>query len=150
MIILHKKNERKNKYKKIEDHAFSQKIICNDSILNISQWRDINKLVKKNKLTVALELKSSECSLINENEIFGVSMIQIKFETFKDGRPFTFVKKLRKDYGFKGEIRATGNILPDQYVFILRCGFDTVEIYKKDKDIWLKLLEMDDGLYYQP
>jgi hypothetical protein len=28
---------------------------------------------------------------------------------------------------FSGEIRATGNILPDQYAFLLRCGIATVE-----------------------
>ena len=77
-------------------------------------------------------------------------MLQINFETFKDGRPFTFAKILRKKYNFKGELRAAGHILPDQFVFLIRCGFDSVEIREEDKDAWLELLEIDEGLYYQP
>ena len=77
-------------------------------------------------------------------------MVQINFETFKDGRPFTFAKILRKKHNFKGELRAVGHVLPDQFVFLIRCGFDSVEIKEGDKDAWLELLEIDEGLYYQP
>ena len=150
MIILHKKHERKNEYKKIEEHDFSEKKISQGSILNISQWREIKELIIKKKIKVGLELSSSECCISDEDDICEISLIQINFEHFKDGRPFSFVKKLRKNYGFNGEIRAKGNILPDQYIFILRCGFNSVEIHEKDKSIWLELLEMDDGVYYQP
>ena len=48
------------------------------------------------------------------------------------------------------KIRASGNILPDQFVFLLRCGFDTVEIDGKEKKVWIELYNMDEGLYYQP
>ena len=34
----------------------------------------------------------------------------------------------KRCYGYTGELRATGHILPDQYVFLLRCGFDTVTV----------------------
>jgi uncharacterized protein (DUF934 family) len=34
---------------------------------------------------------------------------------------------LREHYHFKGELRATGHTLPDQYIFLLRCGFNAVE-----------------------
>ena len=50
---------------------------------------------------------------------------------------------------FKNEIRASGHILPDQYIFLIRCGFDTVEIEDKDFDVWVRFFKMDEGLYYQ-
>ena len=35
---------------------------------------------------------------------------------------------LRERYGFKGELRAVGDILLDQLQMLARCGFDTFEI----------------------
>ena len=150
MIILQKNYEQKNHYKKIKDKDFLEKKIRNGSILSISQWRKVHHIVQEQKIDVAIEFSSNVCALSDQDEISKVAMIQINFETFKDGRPFTFAKMLRKKYNFKGEIRAAGHVLPDQFVFLIRCGFDSVEIKEEDKGVWLDLLEMDEGLYYQP
>ena len=150
MIILQKKREYKNHYKRIKEQDFLKQKIRNGSILSISQWREISHIVQKQKIDVAVEFSSNLCYLSDKDEISKVAMIQINFETFKDGRPFTFAKLLRKKYDFRGELRAVGHVLPDQYVFLIRCGFDSVEIKEEDKEIWLELLEMDEGLYYQP
>ena len=150
MIILQKKREYKNHYKRIKEQDFLKQNIRNGSILSISQWREISHIVQKQKIDVAVEFSSNLCYLSDKDEISKVAMIQINFETFKDGRPFTFAKLLRKKYDFRGELRAVGHVLPDQYVFLIRCGFDSVEIEEEDKEIWLELLEMDEGLYYQP
>ena len=150
MIILQKKHEHKNHYKKIKDQNFLEKKIKNGSLLSISQWREVNHIIQQQKIRVAVEFSSNVCSLLDKDEISKAAMIQIKFETFKDGRPFTFAKVLRKKHNFKGELRAVGHILPDQFVFLIRCGFDSVEIKEEDKSVWLEMLEMDDGLYYQP
>ena len=150
MIILQKKREYKNHYKRIKEQDFLKQKIRNGSILSISQWREISHIVQKLKIDVAVEFSSNLCYLSDKDEISKVAMIQINFETFKDGRPFTFAKLLRKKYDFRGELRAVGHVLPDQYVFLIRCGFDSVEIEEEDKEIWLELLEMDEGLYYQP
>ena len=41
------------------------------------------------------------------------------------------IKKLGNMQIYKGEIRASGHILPDQYVFLNRCGVDNVRDGKK-------------------
>ena len=150
MIILRKKYEHKNHYKKIKEQDFLEKNIRNGSILSISQWRKAKHIVQEQKIDVAVEFSSNVCSLLDNDEISKAAMIQINFETFKDGRPFTFAKMLRKKHNYRGELRAVGHILPDQFVFLIRCGFDSVEIKEEDKDVWLELLEIDEGLYYQP
>ena len=150
MIILQKKLEHKNHYKKIKEQDFLEKNIRNGSILSILQWRETKHIVHEQNINVAVEFSSNTCSLSDKDEISKAAMVQINFETFKDGRPFTFAKMLRKKYNFKGELRAVGHVLPDQFVFLIRCGFDSVEIKDEDKDVWLELLEIDEGLYYQP
>ena len=54
--------------------------------------------------------------------------IAIKFPVFNDGRGISLAVLLRERHGFKGEIRATGHLIPDLAQFLLRSGFDTAEI----------------------
>ena len=46
---------------------------------------------------------------------------------FSDGRGFSIGRALR-DQGYKGTLRASGALIPDQFAFALDCGFDEVEI----------------------
>lgn len=55
----------------------------------------------------------------------GVSRIDIRFETFKDGRGFSLAALLRQA-GFDGELNAIGPLLPDQEGSLKRVGFDSV------------------------
>lgn len=63
-----------------------------------------------------------------EKALQKASFVEIWFPGFKDGRGFTTARRLRKDFGYAGEIRAVGQILPDQAAFLKRCGFDSVEV----------------------
>lgn len=56
-----------------------------------------------------------------------IAFVAIDFPSFGDGRGFSLAVRLRKDFGFKGEIRAVGNTIPDQAQFLMRAGFDTIE-----------------------
>ena len=57
-----------------------------------------------------------------------LSVIALAFPKFQDGRAFSTAQLLRERYGFKGELRAVGDILLDQLQMLARCGFDTFEI----------------------
>jgi uncharacterized protein (DUF934 family) len=54
------------------------------------------------------------------------TLIAIEFPKFRDGRGFTLARTLREKYGYTGDIRAVGHFIPDQFVFLLRCGFSTL------------------------
>jgi uncharacterized protein (DUF934 family) len=62
-----------------------------------------------------------------------LSLIALEFPVFRDGRAYTQARLLRERHGFKGEIRATGDVLRDQFFFMVRSGFDAFEV-KKDVD----------------
>lgn len=57
-----------------------------------------------------------------------LSLIALEFPSFKDGRAFSQARQIREHLKFSGELRATGQILPDQYQFLIRVGFTTVMI----------------------
>jgi uncharacterized protein (DUF934 family) len=59
-----------------------------------------------------------------------LALIVLTFPNFKDGRAYSQARILRERYGFSGELRATGQVLRDQFVFLVRAGFDSLEIAK--------------------
>jgi uncharacterized protein (DUF934 family) len=60
-----------------------------------------------------------------ELNLDGVLRIDLNFPKFTDGRAFSQAFLLRRRLGFKGEIRATGDVLIDQLVQMYRSGFDS-------------------------
>jgi len=63
----------------------------------------------------------------------GLAMVALVFPSFRDGRAYSQARLLRERHGFRGELRATGQVLRDQFVFMLRAGFDAFEV-KKESD----------------
>lgn len=53
-----------------------------------------------------------------------LTLVEIAFPTFRDGRGYSAARILR-EAGFTGEIRAEGDVLVDQVNFMRRCGFDS-------------------------
>lgn len=64
----------------------------------------------------------------------GVTRIDLHFPKFTDGRAFSQAFLLRRRLGFKGEIRATGDVLVDQLVQMQRTGFDAA-VLREDQDM---------------
>ena len=53
-----------------------------------------------------------------------IALIEVAFPSFRDGRGYSTARILR-EAGYKGELRAEGDVLVDQLVFMRRCGFDS-------------------------
>jgi uncharacterized protein (DUF934 family) len=60
-----------------------------------------------------------------------LSLVAIEFPKHTDGRGYTLARLLRERHAFTGEIRAVGNILRDNLLFLHRCGFDAFELDPK-------------------
>ncbi|MGE4481020.1 DUF934 domain-containing protein [Acidocella sp.] len=55
-----------------------------------------------------------------------LAVIAVMFPKFRDGRGFTLARALRQ-HGYRGDLRATGHFLPDQFRFLAACGFTSFE-----------------------
>jgi uncharacterized protein (DUF934 family) len=62
-----------------------------------------------------------------------LAAVALAFPSFRDGRAYSQARLLRERHGFAGELRATGQVLRDQFVFMLRAGFDAFDV-RKDSD----------------
>jgi uncharacterized protein (DUF934 family) len=79
-----------------------------------------------------------------------IALVALVFPSFRDGRAYSQARILRERHRFRGELRAVGDVLRDQFLFLHRVGFDAYEV-KKPKDA----LAMLDALhrysvFYQP
>ncbi|MBR1222057.1 DUF934 domain-containing protein [Bradyrhizobium sp. U87765 SZCCT0131] len=79
-----------------------------------------------------------------------LAAVALVFPTFRDGRAYSQARLLRERFGYAGEMRATGQVLRDQFVFMLRAGFDAFEV-KKDSDAaaFAKVAQRY-SVFYQP
>ncbi|HWJ70700.1 MAG TPA: DUF934 domain-containing protein [Sphingobium sp.] len=66
-----------------------------------------------------------------------LGLIEIDFPRFRDGRGYSSAQILR-EAGYKGEIRASGDVLVDQMLFMRRCGIDS---FAPDAPIDLDVLD---------
>ena len=69
-----------------------------------------------------------------EVSLEGVDRVDLQFPKFSDGRAFSQAFVLSRRLGFRGEIRATGDVLIDQLVQMQRTGF-TAAVLRADQDI---------------
>lgn len=56
-----------------------------------------------------------------------LQLVVIDFPVFTDGRGYTQARLLRTQLMFSGELRASGDIRPDQILFMARAGIDTFD-----------------------
>ncbi|QBQ98281.1 DUF934 domain-containing protein [Paraburkholderia pallida] len=86
----------------------------------------------KDELGVWLEPDSEPADIAGDFD--KLALIGIDFPVFRDGRGYSIGRLLRERYGYKGELRAIGDVLRDQLRFYERCGFDSYAL-RADKDI---------------
>lgn len=55
-----------------------------------------------------------------------LQLVAVDFPKFADGRGYSIAALLRTRLGYGGELRAIGDVLRDQFFFMLRCGFDVL------------------------
>lgn len=59
-----------------------------------------------------------------------LALIALVFPKFRDGRAYSQARQLRETLGYRGTLRATGDVLRDQFHFLVRAGFDSFEVKK--------------------
>jgi uncharacterized protein (DUF934 family) len=63
-----------------------------------------------------------------------IDLIAVQFPKFGDGRGYSTAALLRTRHGWRGELRAIGDVLRDQLFFMKRVGFDSFAL-RADRNI---------------
>jgi uncharacterized protein (DUF934 family) len=72
----------------------------------------------------AVRLEPDEDARLLIPHLERLALVEIAFPKFRDGRGYSSARILR-EAGYKGELRAQGDVLVDQIAFMRRCGFDS-------------------------
>ena len=76
---------------------------------------------------IGVRLDSSDDVSELTSDLGKLALLVLPFPKFADGRAYTQARKLRRS-GFKGELRATGEVLRDQLFYMTRVGFNAFEL----------------------
>jgi uncharacterized protein (DUF934 family) len=58
------------------------------------------------------------------DRLAGATRVEVNFPKFADGRGYSLARLLRERHGYRGELRAVGQVARDNLHFLERCGFD--------------------------
>ena len=98
------------------------------AILSLERWTADRESLAGRNAPVGVRLRSDERIDALLGDLDSVPAIALDFPNLGDGRHFTTARLLRERHGYRGEIRATGQVLRDQLFFMARCGFDAFEL----------------------
>jgi uncharacterized protein (DUF934 family) len=83
-------------------------------------------------------------------DVHHFALIELEFPKFKDGRGYSWARLLRQRLGYKGEIRATGDVLRDQWLFMSRVGIDSFEVRAGTRIEDFRAAMAEQTFFYQP
>ena len=97
-------------------------------------WDEIAKLPAMIGVKVANTDKTDELTPY----LSKIALVQLTFPAFTDGRSYSIGRELRLD-GYRGELRADGNVLPDQLQLMRQVGFDSFLVSDRfPLEVWQK------------
>lgn len=117
--------------------------VTGDVIVALDLWASARDalLSRPGHIGVWLEPDADPAALAPDLACFKV--IAIRFASFADGRGYSLARLLRERYGYRGELRAIGEVLRDQLYYLSRCGFDAFAL-RADQDLEQALSAFDD------
>jgi uncharacterized protein (DUF934 family) len=120
------------------------------AIIGLARWQRHRAALSGRKVPLGIRLKSDEPPSQIEGDLSNFAVIVLEFPYFKDGRAYSYARLLRERYGYRGEMRAAGHVLCDQYLFMARVGVDAFEV-KDDTAVaaWKKAMN-EMSVFYQP
>lgn len=114
-----------------------------DIIVSFERWRNDREqlLGRGSRLGVRLGPDDEVDDIAPDLEHF--SVVALSFPAFVDGRGFSQARWLRERHGYRGQIRAVGEVLRDQVAYMERCGFNAFEM-RPDQDLQQTLAAFDE------
>jgi uncharacterized protein (DUF934 family) len=83
---------------------------------------------------IGVRLAASDDPASIADDLDRFALVAVDFPKFTDGRGYSIARLLRQRYGYRGPLRAVGDVLRDQIFYMLRCGFDSFAL-KHDAQI---------------
>ncbi len=103
-------------------------IPAGDVLVNLTTWQANKEALLAHDGRIGLLITGDTEPEAFSEDLDQFSMIAIEFPKFADGRGYSLARILRERFGYKGELRAVGDVLRDQLLYLHRCGFNAFEV----------------------
>ena len=120
------------------------------AIVSLARWQAHRDELLGRNAPLGIRLKSDQSPALIADDLDRFAVVALELPVFKDGRAYSYARLLRERYGYRGEVRAVGEVLRDQFLFMRRCGFDAFEV--KDENAagqWREAVS-EISVVYQP
>lgn len=124
--------------------------INNPIIVDLEYWKTNKDTLISKGVQLGLKVFGDTIPATFVDDLSYFKLIAIEIPSFVDGRGYSLARLLREFYHYSGELRAIGDIQPDQALYLSRVGFDALELENDD----LASLAIDKlgafSVFYQP
>lgn len=107
-----------------------------------------DQLLARNQ-SIGVRLQNTDDPALLSPFLDRLHLVELQFPKYTDGRAFTQSQLLRRRLGYKGEIRATGQVLRDQLRLMIRSGFDAVLIEEANAEAVFDFSAQEFSEFYQ-
>jgi len=102
--------------------ADDEPLLTGDVCVSVQRWLQDKSALLAHEGKIGVRITSTDAAADLANDLQHIELIELNFPAFADGRLFSQAWLLRERYHYHGEIRATGNYLPDQVFYLSRVG----------------------------
>lgn len=100
--------------------------VVEDAVIPAKRFAAEREALLAHNAPLALRLEPDDDPLALADVLDRVSLIEVSFPKYTDGRGYSTAQLLRRRMGYKGELRAVGHVLRDQLGYMVRAGFDAM------------------------
>ncbi len=101
---------------------------ASDITVTVQRWQADREALAGHAGRVGVRLSPSDDLAPVLPVLATLPLVAVEFPKFTDGRGYSLARLLRDRHGYAGELRAVGNVLRDQLLYMHRCGFDAFEL----------------------
>jgi uncharacterized protein (DUF934 family) len=114
-----------------------------DVVVSLTRFKSEADALASHQGRVGVQVEPTDAIDDVATKLAKLPLLAIHFPKFGDGRGYSHARRLRERFGFKGELRAIGEVLTDQLFYMMRCGFDAFALVDgKDVEAAIKGFEV--------
>ncbi len=101
-------------------------------LVPLALWKIERAVLLARTAAIGVRLEPTDEPAELAGDVSRLALLAIDFPKFTDGRGYSIARLLRERYGYRGKLRAVGDVLQDQLFYMLRCGFDSFALKHQD------------------
>ncbi|MCH7343836.1 DUF934 domain-containing protein [Pelomonas sp. CA6] len=110
-----------------EDGPQPHPAAADHKLLTLEQWHAVRDTWPAELATGVILPNDADVETLAE-DLPRLQLVVLQFPKWVDGRAYSQARLLRGRYRFRGELRATGEVLVDMLPLLQRCGVDAAQL----------------------